>query len=256
MVDGGRLLAAIARNFLFSIHGAVAPYLLCSGHGVGDLPGPSQDHSSLSARTPGTWNWSGRTHSQCWSANGKLVFPAPHRNSPVPCSVPQSVSSVPLSFRTAGFPQHGWKAGISGSAFPKTSRFASALRVSRGNNVLFQSQRLLGKTPPFAIRVTRVTLPQGLSLRSGLYRPGSSTLNRPHAPHSQIRRHFPAELLTGSPDHMHRAFTARSFSACRPLLPRRSTACQHPVFRRWHWPSPSWEWLGKTQHPTPRSTWG
>jgi len=28
------------------------------------------------------------------------------------------VSSTPLSFRTAGFPQYGWKAGVSGGAFP------------------------------------------------------------------------------------------------------------------------------------------
>ena len=50
----------------------------------------------------------------------------------------------PLSFRTAGFPQYGWKAGLSGSAFPHvaqvkpapgipcaTRKFASALRALR-----------------------------------------------------------------------------------------------------------------------------
>ena len=53
----------------------------------------------------------------------------------------------PLSFRTAGFPQYGWKAGISSGAFPMRraaqacSRhtrtlawFASALRASRGRS--------------------------------------------------------------------------------------------------------------------------
>jgi hypothetical protein len=51
----------------------------------------------------------------------------------------------PLSFRTAGFPQYGWKVGLSGSAFPHVAqvkpapgmpctscRFASALRALRG----------------------------------------------------------------------------------------------------------------------------
>jgi hypothetical protein len=50
----------------------------------------------------------------------------------------------PLSFRTAGFPQYGWKVGLSGSAFPHVAqvkpapgmpcasrRFASTLRALR-----------------------------------------------------------------------------------------------------------------------------
>ena len=28
-------------------------------------------------------------------------------------------SSIPLSFRTAGFPRYGWKAGLSDGAFPR-----------------------------------------------------------------------------------------------------------------------------------------
>ena len=38
-------------------------------------------------------------------------------------------------------------------------------------------------------------LPQGPSLRTGLYCPGPSSLNRPHAPHSQAHRDFTAERL-------------------------------------------------------------
>ena len=43
-----------------------------------------------------------------------------------------------------------------------------------------------------AMRAALAALPQGPSLRSGLFCPGPSTLNRPHPPHSQARRDFPA----------------------------------------------------------------
>ena len=46
-----------------------------------------------------------------------------------------------------------------------------------------------------AIRAAVAALPQGPSLRSGLFCPGPSTLNRPHPPHSQARRDFPAVLV-------------------------------------------------------------
>ena len=32
----------------------------------------------------------------------------------------------PLSFRTAGFPQYGWKAGLSGGAFPSPDQLKPA----------------------------------------------------------------------------------------------------------------------------------
>jgi hypothetical protein len=44
-----------------------------------------------------------------------------------------------------------------------------------------------------AIRAADAALPQGSSLRSGLFCPGPSTLNRPHPSHSQARHDFPAE---------------------------------------------------------------
>jgi hypothetical protein len=37
----------------------------------------------------------------------------------------------PLSFRTAGFPQYGWKAGFSGDVFPHCCRFKPAPGVHR-----------------------------------------------------------------------------------------------------------------------------
>jgi hypothetical protein len=42
------------------------------------------------------------------------------------------------------------------------------------------------------MRAAPAALPQGPSLRSGLFCPGPSTLNRPHPPHSQARRVFSA----------------------------------------------------------------
>jgi hypothetical protein len=102
--------------------------------------------------------------------------------------------SPPLKFRTAGFPQYGFKAGLSEGAFP-TRRpivaplwFASLLRAPR-----FQTcSTPLGVGAVVrlsaAIRATVVALPQGSSLRPGLFCPGPSTLNRPHPP--QWRAHL------------------------------------------------------------------
>ncbi len=41
-------------------------------------------------------------------------------------------------------------------------------------------------------------LPQGPSLRSGLFCPGPSSLNRPHPPHSQAHRDFATAWLIRS----------------------------------------------------------
>ena len=65
--------------------------------------------------------------------------------------------SSPLKFRTAGFPQYGFKAGVSAGAFPRRrprvapSRFASRLRARRCN-VTFSAQcrsTLCAQAPPF-----------------------------------------------------------------------------------------------------------
>jgi hypothetical protein len=63
-----------------------------------------------------------------------------------------AVSMVPPIIRTAGFPQYGWKVGVSGSAFPHvaqvkpapgircaTRRFASTLRALRGHQLVPRS---------------------------------------------------------------------------------------------------------------------
>ena len=114
---------------------------------------------------------------------------------------------VPPIIRTAGFPQYGWKVGLSGSAFPHVAqvkpapsmpcasrRFASALRALRG---LILCPALcrddgLGDAPPFE---ELAPLPQRSSLRSGLYCPSPSTLIRPHPSHSQAHPDFTAWRL-------------------------------------------------------------
>jgi hypothetical protein len=112
----------------------------------------------------------------------------------------------PLSFRTAGFPQYGWKAGLSDGAFPcrqpaqacsrhtlSAARFASVLRASRGGRSFrTASERSLVNAPPW--RVGKPP-PQGPSLGSGLFCPSPSSLIRPHPPHSQTHRDFTASRL-------------------------------------------------------------
>jgi len=113
----------------------------------------------------------------------------------------------PLSFRTAGFPQYGWKDGSSDGAFPTRrsaqacSRhalapywFASVLRASRSYPRISRSVsgRLRVNAPPWRVGNPP---PQGSSLGSGLCCPGPSSLNRPHPPHSQAHRDFTARRL-------------------------------------------------------------
>ena len=102
----------------------------------------------------------------------------------------------PLSFRTAGFPQYGWKVGLSDRAFPRvaqvkpapsiphaTSRLAPALRALCNSTLrpaLSQDRELSGAPPCEELP----PLPQRPSLRSGLCCPSPSALNWPHPSHS------------------------------------------------------------------------
>jgi len=98
--------------------------------------------------------------------------------------------SPPLKFRTAGFPQYGFKAGLSDGAFPARRPIvapiwlASLLRAPRFQTCI--SPLGVGAVVRFEHRhLSRsAALPRGPSLRSGLCCPGPSTLNRPHPPHS------------------------------------------------------------------------
>jgi len=97
--------------------------------------------------------------------------------------------SPSLKFRTAGFPRYGFKAGISGVAFPThvglPSPFALVAATEWpplcvGDRCAYKRLRASGPA----------ALPQGPSLRSGLCCPDPSTLNRPHPPQSQAHSDF------------------------------------------------------------------
>jgi len=92
--------------------------------------------------------------------------------------------SSPLKFRTAGFPQYGFKAGLSEEAFP-AGWFAIPLRAV-WQPAFFFPALCRGCCASQRLRAGGSTaLPQGPSLRSGLCCPGPSSLNRPHAPQLQ-----------------------------------------------------------------------
>jgi hypothetical protein len=112
--------------------------------------------------------------------------------------------SSPLRFRTASFPQYGSKAGLSVGAFPSHSEVkpppgvpcpCSGLHPTFASSVATPNPRSESRQPArcdAAMQAAPAALPQGPSLRSGLFCPGPSSLNRPHPPHSRARRVFPA----------------------------------------------------------------
>ena len=116
----------------------------------------------------------------------------------------------PLSFRTAGFPQYGWKVCVSDGTFLGASRLSSLPAYARSTSSL---------SPPFVSADQPLTsstesgnggptdtaksgrgqpAPQGSSLRFGLFCPNPSSLNRPHPSHSQARSDFAAVRLIPS----------------------------------------------------------
>ena len=112
----------------------------------------------------------------------------------------------PLSFRTAGFPQYGWKVGLSGGAFPSPDQLKPAPGMRRfplGLRPSFAHHVVTTIVPLGVGSVTRQCAawwidrppPQGPSLGSGLFCPGPSSLSRPHPPHSQAHRAFAARRL-------------------------------------------------------------
>ncbi len=159
----------------------------------------------------------------------------------------------PLSFRTAGFPQYGWKAGVSDRAFPIRSPLTPAPGIR---------QLTLGLHPSFAHHVVRLGNPVlsraddyvmrhlgvGLSSAPGALAPLRVILSRcinayrPHPTHSQAHHDFAVYATytqclrcAGAPrrpGEWFRAFAAHSLLTCRPLCPRgdrksRSSSLSH-----------------------------
>ena len=116
----------------------------------------------------------------------------------------------PLSFRTAGFPRYGCKAGLSDGTFPAVAPLKSAPDIhiaTTGLHPSFVHSAARAGSPyvsgPQARSCTAMKWrvapqPQGSSLGSGLFCPGPSSLNRPHPPHSQAHRDFTAWRLIRS----------------------------------------------------------
>ena len=112
-----------------------------------------------------------------------------------------------LSFRTAGFPQYGWKVCISDGTCPTTIRLSSLPACAKWTASLSPSLVLVhqsfcpgsesgnGGHTDTAKSGRGQPAPQGSSLRFGLFCPNPSSLNRPHPPHSQARSDFAAVRL-------------------------------------------------------------
>ena len=105
--------------------------------------------------------------------------------------------SSPLKFRTAGFPRYGFKAGLSGGAFPRGghgSRRMVCVHPSCPPLADAESPFCAGGVARVntAMRAVCTALPQGPSLRSGFCCPGPSSLIRPHPPHSRAHHDFAA----------------------------------------------------------------
>jgi hypothetical protein len=182
----------------------------------------------------------------------------------------------PLSFRTASFPQYGWKVGLSGSAFARVAqvkpapgipcasrRFASALCALR-HPILHPAlcqDRGLGGALPFE---ESAPLPQRSSLRSGFYCPSPSTLTRPHPSHSQahpdfaawrfIRDAFAVLVRLGDP-RVVPCFRCSFLLGMPPSTTAESSLAACTQFLRQRcWPSPEVDRLGTPKvphHPLP-----
>src|SRR5882762_5118481 len=183
----------------------------------------------------------------------------------------------PLSFRTAGFPQYGWKVGLAGSAFPHVAqvkpapgvpcasrRFASALRAPRCltlRSALCRNSEI-GSTPPCE---ELSPLPQRPSLRSGFYCPSPSPLTRPHPPHSRAHPDFPAwRVIRDAFAVLVRLGDPRVVPCfrCTFLLdmpPSKTAGSPLAVcaqfLRQRRWPSPGSQRLGTPQCPIIRFRW-
>ena len=184
----------------------------------------------------------------------------------------------PLSFRTAGFPQYGWRAGISDQAFPprrtvqassqhtlSTRWLAFALRASRRKLYTPARSRgwLLADAPPWRLGSPP---PQGSSLGTKLCCLGPSSLNRPPPPHSRAPRDFAARRLIREVCAVReRTKQPPSGSGLSLIIPSWHAVLHDPgefghrygpVLRCRLWPSPRSERLGTPDVPAIRFTRG
>src|SRR5271165_6328613 len=186
--------------------------------------------------------------------------------------------SSPLSFRTAGFPQYGCKAGLSDSAFtpevpvkpaPGMPGPTLALRLPFVHPDHFSLFPLcVGRDGDRMHRHSRSStpLPQRPSLRSGLCCPSPSSLMRPHASHSRAHRDFTAVRLIpdafavpvrlGDPGVVPCFRYPFCLDMSPSATPGSSTAAYTQFLRRQRWPSSRGKRLGTSNIPTIRFPWG
>jgi len=109
-------------------------------------------------------------------------------------------------------------------------------------------------------------LPQGSSLRSGLFCPGPSTLNRPHPPHSPAQRHFAALRFIGVAFAVPAGLGDQRVVPCfrwlfclgmsSSMTPGTPSAASTQFFaHRRRWPSSLSDRLGVPNAPTIRFKW-
>jgi hypothetical protein len=147
--------------------------------------------------------------------------------------MPTSPSS-PLKFRTAGFPRYGFKAGLSGGAFPHgvhVSRRMVCVHPSCSPDANCESPFCAGgvcacehrhasgisRSTPGALAPDWVLLSQSIVTYAAPSAPltGASRLRR-RAAYTRC----PRCAIASATHEWFRAFAARSFSTCRPLRPR------------------------------------
>ncbi len=125
------------------------------------------NHTSVLGKTKDD-DWSGRAKAR----SGLRMMPT----FPLPS----------LKFRTAGFPQYGFKAGRSDRAFPfyASSRRTVCHCPSCSPLPSSDPRSVPGDVARWStsVRAVAAALPQGPSLRSGLFCPVPSTLAAPSAP--------------------------------------------------------------------------
>ena len=119
-----------------------------------------------------------------------------------------------------------------------------------------------------SVQAASAALPQGPSLRSGLCCPGPSSLNRPHAPHSQAHLDFTDCGLYEMPSlcvYLQRLGDPRVVPCFRWLFsidmsssetPGSSSAACTQFLHRRRWPSTCRNGLGTSHAPTLRFSWG
>ena len=164
-------------------------------------------------------------------ALGPLVFPPP-----------------PLKFRTAGFPQYGFKRDIRATTFAELQ--ARLIRGASPSPCPLSPRRacvLLGGS-----RSPEHSRPEALGSPAGYVVPPGLCLLRPHVPlsaplsglFSSSRRVSSRPITTGTAAERFPNLLCVSVLSCRLPYPGGPHGCSRLILRHAHWPSPSWYRLG------------